>query len=182
MFPLVLLLIQDADDRAFMEGLYTEYHRLMYAQALQVLRQREAAEDAVSESLLQLIKKIDLLRALECNKLRAYVVITVKHTSITLLNRRKREQPTDGEQFWSLASDERTDDHLLEEAGIERVKDAIRALPSREKDLMLMRYFREMTDGEIAEATGLQPVSVRVHLSRARKRLAQTLRGKEGLQ
>ncbi len=178
MFPLVLLLIQDEDDRTFMEGLYTQYHRLMYAQALQILRLSEAAEDAVSESLIQLIKKINLLRTLPCNKLKAYVVITVKHTAITQLHRRQREQPTDDTVFLNLADVQRTDDHVLEEAGITRIKDAIRSLPTREKDLMLMRYFRDMTDEEIAEATGLKPVSVRVHLSRARKRLAQILSGK----
>ena len=68
------------------------------------------------------------------------------------------------------------DNRLLEEAGIEGVKEAIRALPPREKDLMLMKYFREMTEQEIADETGLKPVSVRVHLSRARKRLARLLK------
>lgn len=178
MFPLVLLLTQDEDDRTFMEGIYTQYHRLMYAQALQILRLSEAAEDAVSESLIQLIKKINLLRTLPCNKLKAYVVITVKHTAITQLHLRQREQPADDTVFLNLADVQRTDDHVLEEAGITRIKDAIRSLPTREKDLMLMRYFRDMTDEEIAEATGLKPVSVRVHLSRARKRLAQILSGK----
>ncbi len=178
MFPFVFLMLQDGGARAFMEGLYAQYHRLMYAQALRVLRSREAAEDAVSESLIQLIKKIGLLRSLECNKLKAYVVITVKHTAITLLHRRNREQPTDDMTFQFLAADSRADDAVLEAAGVQRIKNAILALPPREKDMMLMRYFREMTDEEIAAATGLKAVSVRVHLSRARKRLAEMLGGK----
>ena len=178
MFPLILLLIQDEDDRVFMEELYTQYHRLMYAQALQVLRSSDAAEDAVSESLVHLIKKIELLRTLQCNKLKAYIVITVKHTAITLLHRSSREQPTDETSFLNIPSDRRTDDRALEEAGVERIKEAICLLPEREKNMMLMRYFREMTDEEIAETTGLKPVSVRVHLSRARKRLAGILSGK----
>ena len=71
---------------------------------------------------------------------------------------------------------------MLEQAGIEGVKNAIRSLPPREKDLMLMKYFREMTEQEIAKETGLKPVSVRVHLSRARKHLAQVLReGRESV-
>ena len=175
---LIFLLIQDDSDRQPMEGLYTQYHRLMYAQALRVLRSREAAEDAVSESLIQLIKKIGLLRSLECNKLKAYVVITVKHTAITLLHRREREQPADEMVFQHVAADSRADDAVLEAAGVERIKNAILALPPREKDMMLMRYFRDMSDEEITAATGLKAVSVRVHLSRARKRLAEMLGGK----
>ena len=153
---LIFLLIQDDSDRQFMEGLYTQYHRLMYAQALRVLRSREAAEDAVSESLIQLIKKIGLLRSLECNKLKAYVVITVKHTAITLLHRRNREQPADEMVFQHVAADERADEAVLEAAGVERIKNAILALPPREKDMMLMRYFRDMSDEEITAATGLR--------------------------
>ena len=81
MIPFVFLLIESDEDRLFLEGVYLEYHRLMYAQALQITRRSEAAEDAVSDSLLALMKKIDLLRTLPCNKLRSYLVITVKRAA-----------------------------------------------------------------------------------------------------
>ncbi len=175
LMPLVFLLIDDEDDRAFLENVYLQYHRLMYAQALQILRQSQAAEDAVSDSLLALANKISLLRAFECNKLRSYVVITVRHTAISRLNKRGREQLPGDTALEEIAGTDRVDARLLEQAGIEGIKTAIRALPPREKDLMLMKYFREMTEEEIARETGLKPVSVRVHLSRARKRLARLL-------
>ena len=175
LLPLVFLLIENEDDRAFLENVYLQYHRLMYAQALQILRQSQAAEDAVSDSLLALTKKISLLRTFECNKLRSYVVITVKHTAISRLNRRKWERLPGDAAMEEVAGTDRADARLLEQAGIEGVKAAIRALPPREKDLMLKKYFREMTEQEIADETGLKPVSVRVHLSRARKHLARLL-------
>ena len=180
LIPLVLLLIDSEDDRLFLENVYLQYHRLMYAQALQILGQSQAAEDAVSDSLLSLAKKISLLRSFECNKLRSYVVITVRHTAISRLNKGKREQLPGDAAFDEIAGTDWVDSRLLERAGVDGIKNAIRALPPREKDLMLMKYFREMTDQEIAEETGLKPVSVRVHLSRARKHLAQLLaeRGK----
>ena len=80
--------------------------------------------------------------------------------------------------FQHIAADNRADDAVLEAAGVARIKNAILALPPREKDMMLMRYFRDMSDEEIAAATGLKAVSVRVHLSRGRKRLAEMLGGK----
>ena len=179
LIPFVFLLTDSEDGRLFLEGVYEEYHRLMYAQALRVLRDGGMAQDAVSDSLMALMKKIPLLRTLECNKLRAYLVITVKHTAITLLNRRKRDRADGSVAFETLAGPDRVEDRLLERAGVERVKDLIRALPEREKTVMLMKYFREMTDEEIAEETGLRPVSVRVCLSRARKHLADALEGGE---
>ena len=68
---------------------------------------------------------------------------------------------------------------MLAQAGVERVKDAIRALPARERDILMMKFFRELSDAEIAEALGIRPVSVRVHLSRARAHLAALLAGEE---
>ncbi len=178
--PFVLLMIENEDDRQFLERAYIQYHRLMYAQALEITRSSEAAEDAVSESLIALINKISLLRTLDCNKLRSYFVITVRHTAISMLNRRKRERIAPDADLEEIAGTVRTDERLLARAGVEAIKNAIRALPEREKDIMLMKFFREMSDEEIAGETGLKPVSVRVHLSRARKHLAQLLERGEG--
>ena len=182
LIPLVFLLIENEDDRLFLENVYLQYHRLMYTQAQDILKQSQAAEDAVSDSLLSLTKKISLLRSFDCNKLRSYVVITVRHTAITRLNRRKRERLPGDAVFDEMAGTARVDTHLLSQAGIEGIKEAIRALPPREKDLMLMKYFRDLTEQEMADEMGLKPVSVRVHLSRARKHLAQLLKERgEGL-
>lgn len=177
--PFVLMMIDSEEDRLFLEGLYLEYHQLLYGMALRVTRSRDMAQDAVSESLIALIKKIDLLRTLECNKLRAYLVITVKHTAISMLNRGKRETAADDSAFVNLSDGFGADEGALARAGVDSIKAAIRQLPEREKTVMLMRYFRELSDEEIANELGIRPVSVRVQLSRARKHLAQKL-GKEG--
>lgn len=177
--PIALMMIDNEEDRLFIEGLYLEYRQLMYGMALRVTRNGEMAQDAVSESLLALIKKIDVLRSLECNKLRSYVVITVRHTAITLLKRGRRELPQEDDAFVNLSDSFGADDAALDNAGVEEIKRAVRALPEREREIMLMRFFREMTDDEIASALGIRPVTVRVQISRARKHLALLL-GKEG--
>ena len=179
-FPFVFLLIENEDDRLFFEALYLEHHHLMYAQALKITRNSQEAEDAVSEGMLALMKKIDLLRTLPCNKLRAYAVITVKHMALNRYQQKKRENVAGDIAVEDLAGQGSVDENLLSQAGIEQVKAAICALPEREKQIMLMKYFREMTDEEMAQEMGVKPVSVRVHLSRARKHLAQLL-GERGM-
>lgn len=179
--PLVFLLIENDEDRLFLEGLYMEYHQLMYVQALHVLKSEQHAQDAVSDAILALTKKIPLLRTLPCNKLRAYLVITVKHQAINQYHRGKRETVAGAVAIEEMAAPGRTEDALLEQAGVARIKEAILALPPREKDVMLMRYFRELSDEEIAVEMGLRPVSVRVHLTRARKHLAALLQREEGM-
>ncbi len=177
-FPLfvIFLATENEDDRRFLESLYMDYHRLMYAQALQILRGAEAAQDAVSDAIIALSKKISLLRAFPCNKLKAYLVTTVRHCAINQFNRRQRERIDGSVAIEDLAGSGRVEDGLLERAGVRRIAEAIRRLPEREKEIMLMKYFRELTDAEIAAETGLREVSVRVHLSRARKHLAEMLK------
>ena len=184
MFPLpfVFLLLDSQEDRDFLEALYREHYRLMYFQALRIAHTPEAAQDAVSDSILALTKKIDLLRTLPCNKLTSYLVITVRHQAINILNRKKREDVTYDGDLPETPDSARADDRLLQRAGVERIKRAICALPPREKEIMLMRYFREMSDQEIAEELGVKPGTVRVHLTRARDHLAQLLQGKEAAQ
>ena len=177
--PLLSMLMEDESDRQFLEGLYTRYHALLYGQALLILHAPAAAEDAVSDCMLALIKKISLLRSLPCNKVKAYAVITVKHQALNQLRRKRHEDVTpDGEMAERAAPDE-TDARLLSQAGVARVKSAILALPEREKQILMMKYFREMTDEEIAAELGVRPVTVRVTVSRARGKLTALLEGGE---
>lgn len=51
------------------------------------------------------------------------------------------------------------------------VWDAMRKLPTKEQQIMLMKYFMEMSDNEIAEKVGLAASSIRKYISRARGRI-----------
>ena len=53
----------------------------------------------------------------------------------------------------------------------EALAEGIRALPAREQELLCLRFFREMTQSEIAEAMGISQVHVSRLLSRATDRL-----------
>lgn len=173
-----LSLVEDEDDAAFMTALYQAHYRLMYAQALRVLRNPEDAQDAVSQAVIRLIKKIHLLRGLSCNKQEAYLVITVRNTAINFYHRRRaRAERMDGRPLEGVAERQELgpEARAVDAAGVERVKEAIRMLPPREKDALMMRYFQQLSDLEIAGALGIAPVSARALISRARKRLRNLL-------
>lgn len=180
--PFLLLAVQDDTDRAFMEKLYTDYGTLMYHQARQIARCDADAQDAVSEALLALIKKIPVLRAMPCNKQRAYVVITVKHLAIDRYRRLQREDVAWQADAPDAASFALTEDHLMEQAGMENLKNAIACLPQRERDALTMRYFLRLSEEEIARSWQVRPVSVRVALSRARNHLKELLSERREMQ
>lgn len=59
----------------------------------------------------------------------------------------------------------------------DRVVDAVRRLPIRQRDCVLLHYFGELTDREIGEGLGISAGSVKTHLHRAREQLRQDLEG-----
>ena len=60
------------------------------------------------------------------------------------------------------------------------VRTAMRALKPRERELLWLAYVEGMNHAEIAAATGLSAMSIRLLLFRARRRAAALLRPEEG--
>ncbi|MDD2647757.1 MAG: sigma-70 family RNA polymerase sigma factor [Eubacteriales bacterium] len=177
MAPIYLLLLaQNESEREFIESAYVEYHRLMYYQAYLVTHSPEDAEDAVGNALVSLMKKCETLMHFEPIKLRAYFTLAAKHSAISLMRKRQvRQKRSTDFPAEDIGDSGEIDSELLEREGIERIAELIDRLPRKSREVMLMKYFREMTDREIAESLSLSEVSVRSALCRARKTLRDML-------
>ena len=66
-----------------------------------------------------------------------------------------------------MPSDERT----------RRVLEALRDLPRRQRDCLVLRYYQELGVGEIAVTLGLSVNSVKTHLQRGLRALEESLGG-----
>jgi RNA polymerase sigma-70 factor (ECF subfamily) len=55
------------------------------------------------------------------------------------------------------------------------VGEAVRALPPRQRDCVLLHYFERLSDAETADELHISPGSVKTHLHRARAALRPTL-------
>ena len=53
--------------------------------------------------------------------------------------------------------------------------EAVRRLPDRQRDCVVLHYYEELTDMEIARTLGISVGSVKTHLHRARTALAAIL-------
>jgi RNA polymerase sigma-70 factor (ECF subfamily) len=59
--------------------------------------------------------------------------------------------------------------------GQRRVVAAVRSLPPRQRDCIVLRFYADLSDTEIAETLGISAGSVKTHLHRARATLATSL-------
>jgi DNA-directed RNA polymerase specialized sigma24 family protein len=56
------------------------------------------------------------------------------------------------------------------------VVSALRALPLRQREVLVLRYFADLTEAEVASATGMSTAAVRNHDTRAMSSLGAALR------
>ena len=179
--PVAILAIGNEDDRAFMVRLYVDYRWLMYKVALSVVREPQLAEDMVSQTLCEMIDNLEKIRAVDCCKLRGYIVSFVRNVSVDFVRKRDRQ----GKYFFltgeeaEVAAEDSVDENLIRMAEIDALKRGLARLSENDRLLLTMKYFDGLSDEEIAARLGVAKASVRTCLMRARNRLCQRLKEDE---
>lgn len=178
--PIVILQIENDDDRQFVMDLYQEYKYAMFKTAYSIVEDTHTAEDLVHECCITIIDHLDRIRNVEPCKQRAYIVSIVKNSSINYVVKRNRRSKysflSENEQVFDRTDpDESVDDRLLQKSDIEAVRAALLKLSEKDRTILRMKYFDQLTDKEIASYLDIKIDSVRYYLTLARRRLKTIL-------
>lgn len=178
--PIVILQIENDDDRQFVMELYQQYKFIMFKTAYNIVEDAHTAEDLVQDCCITIIDNLDKIRGVEPCKQRAYIVSIVKNSSINFVVKRNRRSKysflSENEQvFDGTVSDESVDDSLLQESDIESVRKALLKLSERDRTILRMKYFDQLSDKEIASYLEIKANSVRYYLTLARRQLKAVL-------
>jgi RNA polymerase sigma-70 factor, ECF subfamily len=153
------------DEIAIREFLHTGYPRLVAAVAL-ACGSRPAAEDAVQEALLRAWERSE--KGEEIKSLNAWVTTVSLNLARSGLRRvmaeRRARSRLGGDVVPAATSGDRVD-----------VERALAALPRRQRETVVLRYYLEMDTREVAQALGIHEGTVKSTLSRARTALAGAL-------
>lgn len=148
--------------------------------------ENEYVEDNVQEALVKLIRNIDTIKQLERCKLEAYIVYTVKHTAFNHNNKMKRDKrylvfDEDEQLLRRLHTGNRyLDDELVKNENIIQVREIVARLPEDDQDILIRKYYFKEDDRTIADAHHLMADSVRMRLTRIRRRL-KSMMDEEGI-
>ena len=146
-----------------------------YNLARWLTRNRQDAQDAVQEACLRAFRFFPTFRGGDG---RAWLMKIVRNACYTLLcsNRSLQEAAEFDENVFS------PDPHISnpEETAIEDdhsalLRKALEKLPPNFREVLILREIEEMSYSEIADITGMPAGTVMSSLSRARRRLRQTL-------
>ncbi|MGM9603306.1 MAG: RNA polymerase sigma factor [Faecousia sp.] len=178
--PLMILAIENDDDRAFITQIYLKYRKLMYAVAIDIVRDSHIADDMVASAITEMIEGIDTLRRINCSRMRSYIASIVRNNSIDYVRKRDRQGkyvfiPDDEELINQIPADGAVDDRILQTVEIEILRKSVSMLHLRERTLLQMKYVDDKDDKAIARTLNIGQDSVRAYLSRARRALSTVL-------
>ena len=170
------------EEREFIEHIFHEYKRLMYAVAVQYNDNPADCQDIIQDSILRLMDKIYLLRGFSDPVVAAYVVATTRNVAINYGRRRSSfaEQESGLDELGSVtpAIAPSIDEQVISREEYLRMWSAL-----SEEDRVLLEgtYILGLKDGEIAQILHCKPDSVRMKRTRARRRALEWMKKEESL-
>lgn len=172
------------EQESFIGELYQQYKRLMFSVAGKYTANPADREDIVQTALERLIRLCD--RPAQPRRVSAgYIAFTVRSVAVDLLRRQGREAErcvsVEDAGLWELAEPGDGPDAALalsEDAA--RLRAALARLPEEDSLLLRGKYIFDQTDRELALLLGCKADSVRMKLTRARRRAMELLRDEGG--
>ncbi len=169
------------EQESFIGELYQQYKRLMFSTAGKYTANPADREDIVQTALERLIRLSSQPRQVSAG----YIAFTVRSVAVDLLRRQGREAArcvsVEDIQLWEVAEPGNGPDATLalsEDAA--RLRRALAQLPEEDSLLLRGKYIFDQTDRELALLLGCKADSVRMKLTRARRRAMELLRDEGG--
>lgn len=181
MLPIIILAIEDDDDRAFMTNLYLKYERLMFSEAYKITRHHQDTEDVIHTAVEKLIDKIPLLRTLDQKRLTYYLSRTSRNTAISFCQKERKKNifSVDDDSWtekYTIADDEMSiEEQMVLKEDFANLQRAWAVLDEKTKYLLSERYLFEKSAKEISQEIATTPENVRMMLTRARRKVFQLL-------
>lgn len=174
MIGFYLAVIDNPENKSKFEEIYKRYRTLLITVAYRILKDTQLSEDAVHDAFLSLAKNMEKISDKSCIQIRNYLIIIVKNASYQIYNKRKDESAIDE------IMDTIPDLHNLE-VDIEnmdsqkKMLELIKTIDEKYADVLILRYFYDFTDKEIARSLGISLENAKIRLHRGKNMLKARL-------
>jgi len=170
----LISLVGDADELALTE-LYDRYSALAYGLALRILRDQSLAEDAVQEAFLDVWRAADTFLA-ERARPSTWILTFVHRRAVDLVRReqRRRTAPSDNPSQQTEAA-AGPDEEVVLRHRRKAVQEALRRLPSEQREALELAYYGGLTQSELAERLGVPLGTIKSRMFAGLRRLADLL-------
>lgn len=168
-----LEMITNPAEKSKCRGIFEQYSRLMYYVAEQILHDPRAAEDAVQQAFIKLIRSelLQKINEIDCPKTKSLMVIIVRRVALDIYNRRKKRGEAPLDTLYETGAED--------VPGEDGVTAAILRLPALYAETLELRYVQGFSAKETAKLLGLTEAAVQKRLTRGKELLRESLE-KEG--
>ena len=156
--------------------IYQKYYSTMIHTAKSILNDIASAEDAVSESMIKIIKNLDKISDISSYKTRGYIVVIVRNTSLNLLKKQKALIENLDAYVDDIADTEASLlDNIIDEESYQTIIQAIRSLPESMSNVLYLATVNDLDIKNISKSLNLSYNAVKMRLSRARANIRKIL-------
>jgi RNA polymerase sigma-70 factor (sigma-E family) len=171
--------LRDLEREAAMAALFDAHHTQLIRLAL-LLGAEHDAEDLVSEAFCELHRRWRRLRSPEAAP--AYlrsIVCNLARMRIRHLQVRRRHAHEEADGLGERTMESAESSALLHEDQ-RRVIAALQSLPNRQREALVLRYWLDLKETEIAESMGISVGAVKSHIFRGMSALSARIEGGRG--
>jgi len=152
----------DEDAAGAVTALYAAHYRSLVGLAVLLVRDVGTAEEVVQESFIAMHSRWRMLRNSE--KAQSYLRRSVVNGSRSVLRHRQVVDRNLPRPPPDMPSAEEGAVELLERSAVVA---ALRTLPPRQREALVLRYYGDLSETQIAQTMGISPGAVKSHTARA---------------
>ncbi|MEW9110159.1 MAG: sigma-70 family RNA polymerase sigma factor [Cytobacillus gottheilii] len=161
-------------DEDYFNELYERYFHRLYHVAYRITKDQQLAEDAVHETYIKAIKKIQCVE--DSKKIGAWLSVIAARTAIDIIRKEKKSNVMSMEHIHLKASSLQTDHNVVEkdvEASLfnQNLYKAIHQLSAHYQTILLLKLQKGLKEQEIADILHINQNTVKTRLYRARQKL-----------
>ena len=151
-------------DSEMLQQVYRRYATEIYLYLCSLCKNREIAEDLLQDVFLKALLSLSESHT----NIRAWLYKVARNTCLNELRKRERETELDESM---MVSDDTLLGNMIQNEEKRCLYQAMMKLPDRQREILELFYFSEMSIKEIASVLSLTPENVRVLACRGRKQL-----------
>ena len=146
-----------------LEVLYKEHYARVYRAVFALTRDKQITEDAVQEAFFKALNKLEQLK--DKSKFGSWVTRIAVNEAKDILKNRALQRIVPIHDPISLGSADKRISNLEVQDEVDRV---LVQLKLSDKEILILKYYCELSIEELAEVLGIYPSTAKVRLHRAR--------------
>lgn len=159
-------------EKKLLEIVYQKYHREIYLYLYSFCRNHHLTEDLLQETFLKAILSLPNTHS----NIRAWLYMVARNLYLNYRKKNEKNQLLeDVDSLSDTACENDVFDGIFKDEKRRLLYSLIQELEDRTKEVIIMQYFGEMSQKEIAAVLRVTPENVRVLSYRGKKRLKERL-------